>query len=934
LATLKKVRGILLVLGALSCSWGLAEEAYYDVPLRALTLSEGKLPTEFEWGSRSWQIAEALQPYAVMDGNAEAYVGGDGFQPWGAQGRTFPDSVMMVRAEKGSPMTGRLFVPKRDLSGMEGIKFKIETKAEMQASKDEFLKAKGEYYGRLRTRNIPGGAWFRHQEIETAKQRGGTVADRPNAGFDPRRGRPWEEGYDSTYELFSGGRALSENLQLDRVLVTRAGTNAESVTLSNLTGITVREMNWKPLLHDPKPALDGLAANIPFDQHALFFPSFDAMSHWIHEADDDGTPILQMFEPRAEDANSRGRYQRQLCLALDELSRLIGPKLITSIAFTGSDPYLRTGTDVGILYQATSGQTLKMLIQAKHAAAQQANPAVKPVKGDIAGVAYTGVVSADRSVSSYVAAVENVVLVSNSKAQLERLISVAKGKTPALATQDDYAYFRQKYPTGGADETGFMVLSDATIRRWCGPQWRIANSRRTRAAAALAELQAEHLDELVSGQGKAGRVITNMPEVGEVTLSTNGVLSSTYGTLDFLTPIVEMPMAQVTQAEADAYNRWRNGYQQNWSQVFDPIAVRFSMQPKRLSAEVCVTPLIAGSEYRHIIAVSRGAHIAASAGDPHPEALVHLAMAINSQSEPVKESGKFLSGLSPNIKANPLGWLGECMAIYADQDPFWAELGKTNKVWNFLEKNYPRLPVAAFFDVKNPLGLAVFLGAVRAYAEQTAPGMTVWENLDYKGHAYVKVSAATQTTPEEGAVTNLFIYYAVTPNSLMVTLSESVLKRALDRHKAQLADKKDADSNAVQGYPWLGTNMCLRIDQSFVPMLQALFRDEFRPAQQRLAWSNLPILNEWKRRYPKQDPVLLHEQYWQMKLVCPGGGRYVWNEEWQTMESTVYGHPGQPKAGPESALPVANITSANLGLTFENDGLSGKVVLERKTTEP
>jgi hypothetical protein len=47
------------------------------------------------------------------------------------------------------------------------------------------------------------------------------------------------------------------------------------------------------------------------------------------------------------------------------------------------------------------------------------------------------------------------------------------------------------------------------------------------------------------------------------------------------------------------------------------------------------------------------------------------------------------------------------------------------------------------------------------------------------------------------------------------------------------------------------------------------------------------------------------------------------------MESTVYGHPGQPKAGPEKALPIANITSANLGLTFENDGLSGKIVLER-----
>jgi hypothetical protein len=47
------------------------------------------------------------------------------------------------------------------------------------------------------------------------------------------------------------------------------------------------------------------------------------------------------------------------------------------------------------------------------------------------------------------------------------------------------------------------------------------------------------------------------------------------------------------------------------------------------------------------------------------------------------------------------------------------------------------------------------------------------------------------------------------------------------------------------------------------------------------------------------------------------------------MESSVYGHPAQPKPGPDRILPVANVTSANLGLTFENQGLSAKVILER-----
>ena len=66
---------------------------------------------------------------------------------------------------------------------------------------------------------------------------------------------------------------------------------------------------------------------------------------------------------------------------------------------------------------------------------------------------------------------------------------------------------------------------------------------------------------------------------------------------------------------------------------------------------------------------------------------------------------------------------------------------------------------------------------------------------------------------------------------------------------------------------------------------------------------NIPILNEWKRLFPGEDPVNLHQKIWQTHLISPGGGQYVWNDEWKTMESTVYGHPGQPKDGP--ARPAA-----------------------------
>ena len=132
----------------------------------------------------------------------------------------------------------------------------------------------------------------------------------------------------------------------------------------------------------------------------------------------------------------------------------------------------------------------------------------------------------------------------------------------------------------------------------------------------------------------------------------------------------------MSAAEAEAYTRWRETYQQNWNQFFDPIAVRFSVNARQLKAEVTVMPLIAGTEYRSFIGLTSGGRIRPDAADPHPESLMHLVLAINPQSELVAGAGNFLGGMNPSLKANPLGWLGQSLACFADQDPFWDKLSQ------------------------------------------------------------------------------------------------------------------------------------------------------------------------------------------------------------------------------------------------------------------
>ena len=222
-----------------------------------------------------------------------------------------------------------------------------------------------------------------------------------------------------------------------------------------------------------------------------------------------------------------------------------------------------------------------------------------------------------------------------------------------------------------------LFLSDATIRRWCGPQWRIATSRRTRDVAVVAEIQASQLDRLVAGKVEPGPLYTDLPmgEKAELTLTPQGVSCSTVGCLAFMTPIAEMNIERVTQAEADAYRQWRERYQQNWRWAFDPIALRIGVHPQQLSADLTIMPLIWGTEYRQLISISQGATIAADAGDPH-NALVHAILAVNTKSEMLQRQSNFARMMAGGLQVDPLGWLGQSVCVYMDDGPFWDELAK------------------------------------------------------------------------------------------------------------------------------------------------------------------------------------------------------------------------------------------------------------------
>jgi len=926
-----------------------ADEVFYRVPIKDLKFTEGELPDERP--APPGFHRKRAQPRAIVGGEGEAYVYTlPGNNPQSKPYRP-PQDLLVVRLPGPGKISGTLFWPKDDLSappspnrqgqlagdtlddlsGLVKLKFVVEAEPSGEA-KTDFLAAKQAHYAGLMNRGIAGAAWFRHQ-VRELRRSAGTPAEPAEAGAANRNPR---EALDQSFGLMSGGRAISGNLQLDRLLPP-AGKESELVPLDSLAGISVAEIDWKPLIQKMEPATDRLARLVPADQHLVLFPSFSAFAQLSDRLMRHGSVVMHLAQPQTGDPQLVARYEQQLGLSLQGPGRIVGPQVIDSVALTGSDPYFLSGTDVALVFETAQPEMLADLLWTQVVGKTSATPAAKRIEGKVGTLTYRGMRSPDRQISSYVLALAGAVVVTNSPYQVERFAAVASGKTPAVASLDEFTFLRNRYGRGDKEESALIFISDATIRRWCGPRWRIGASRLMRDGAVLDELQAANMDKLAKRQIAAGPLQTDLPLAsgGELTLSAEGVQSSALGNLAFMTPIAELKFDQVTQAEADAYKRWRDGYQTNWRWAFDPIALRLSVDDHHLSADLTVMPLIAGSEYRRWIAVSRGATIAPEAGDRH-NSIAEIILSINTKSDEVRRNGNLLRGLVPGVnRDDPFSWFGQSVSLYVDYDTFWNDLAECKTIeerFNFAMKNLGRIPVALWFEVADGPALQEFLVAARASIEKNLQGMTEWESLDYLGQPYMRITYGKK--PNVGWQ----LFHVATDKFFLLTPSEAMLKRAISRQSGVGAAAKQAapnDDPAAAGskrelQPWLGTNVGVQVDHKLLVLLLDSFGDSYQQFMQTQSWSNLPILNEWRGLYPGEDPVALHERIWHTRLVCPGGGQYVWNEAWQTMQSSVYGHPGEPKSGPSAPPELLNFRFANFGLSFEGEGLRARLTLDQK----
>jgi hypothetical protein len=635
------------------------------------------------------------------------------------------------------------------------------------------------------------------------------------------------------YDLTTGAAAMAETMQLRRM--TRLGSaenEPRTIPVEKLPRIEVASHPWKKMMGDKKPASELMAMVVPEDNYYVRFARIDKMAAFAQVLGAWGGNLLNSYELTSRDGRYWQRYERQLCLNLESLVKPLLGEVISEIALTGSDAYLREGSDLTVLFRVAQEKKFASAILPGIEAARKAmGDKLTESESEHEGVKIRSLVSPLREVSLHRASLGEVEAFSNSLAGLHRLIDTHKGKRKRLGDALDFQYMRTVFRADDKSEDGFAFLSDPFIRNLVGPATKIKQRRRFEALTSLHMLTNGAMFSSWEAS-KPAQTIKDIFDhstlsVGELTMpegkpvawdgERQTAVSDAYGTIHFATPLVEIPIEKVTKTEEQEYRRFHQEYLGLWRQFFDPMGFRVNLEDGKLKFDTYILPLIENSSYNQLRRLVGSGTVKLTPDRLSSKTLFQW-MAHLSNDADIREGFFGLGPNGPNQGPDALGlwlWLGwavdpvgEWLLLRVDDGPSW---GKLMNLYERQMLGHPvstqeiakqiwSLPVAVGVDLKNSLTAATALGAARTSILTAAPGMVTWAPLDkeYNGVSIVRIQATERglrNTPLAGLFSfRPAIYYAVIDGALYLTLNEEMMKSLIDDANA----KKDPKAKTIE----------------------------------------------------------------------------------------------------------------------------------------
>src|SRR5829696_8606550 len=370
------------------------------------------------------------------------------------------------------------------------------------------------------------------------------------------------------------------------------------------------------------PDISALARAVPEDFYFAEFRALTKLLDAFEAGDLWGSHLYNQALRDTATLDVGERLQRQLAVETDPRTRPFYDLVVEEVAVAGSDPFVREGSDVTLLFRVKQPLIFRGRMDDFLDNAAKSRPDALRETGQHLGVEYVQLQTPERDISVVSAYPEEGLHIrSNSLAAFKRVVEAIKGKDAngravrRLGDTAEFAYIRTLMPRNDAREDGFVYLSDPFVRRLMGPVVKLTERRRllcynhlrmighaallSRTERGRAPASLEELRDSGAAPGLFGEGALSCPDGGRYALSadaTTGVCSH-HGHALRMTPNIEAPVAQVTSDEADEYEAFVAEYNQYWRTFFDPIAFRLKVAPEELRVETVILPLIDNTAY-------------------------------------------------------------------------------------------------------------------------------------------------------------------------------------------------------------------------------------------------------------------------------------------------------------------------------------------------
>jgi hypothetical protein len=774
-------------------------------------------------------------------------------------------------------------------------------------------------------------------------------------------GGPGEFGGARMYELTTGATAMAETLQLDRLLGgSRPDDGPRDTPVTKLAGIDVGQHPWKEMIGDKRPADEPLAKLVPDDNYYVSFRAIPKLAAFRQLAKSWGGSLMRSMSLSNRDYGLVARYERQLCLSLDGLAASVPPTAVRAIAITGSDGYLVEGSDVAVL----------ILVQDANAFQAAAEPYLAAERKEFGArlqqstVTYEGVqieqfVSPHREVSLHRTALGDVLVYANSSAGIRRVIDTAQGRHKALAESLDFQYMRTIFRADEANEDGFAFLSDPYVRQLVGPASRIKRKRRTEAltslqlatnAALFTAWETGRLpsdEKLLLASAKLEPWMLYVPDGRNAVWNSaeRRAVSDVYGTLEFATPLIEIPIDSVTPGEARDYEQFRLQYLGLWRRYFDPIGLRLLMGNTQVKMEAYILPLIQNSAYNDLRRFTGNGTTTINAATFAPQTLFQIRQHVNLDQFILNEGFQGGGGWM-NILLPSLNFIGDRFDFRLDDSPAVEKLGRIwlNQLIEPDEVSLPapdviartvwQVPVTVGASIRNPVSLAALLASVKVALDRALPSAVEWGPV---GDAYPNLVRVRPKPNSE--VSRLFgnapnakdpflptLYYGLVDGVLYLGLNEKTMTGLFDAAKAPKV--ADAESVEVNSSLYLAPGAA----KDCGPVLRSFLEYEIH----RESLDGLPTLHALSRcGLIKSDADLPGIQHLLgYRPVTPDGSGFEYQAKTDDVANKRHGTLRSPKlpAKPDPTSAIAQLLerlhSLRADLRFREDGVQTTLTIK------